>query len=285
MTRTSLAVIAFLCSSWALSAHEPTLDGVFQSLRQMERDYDTVHAQCKVKWTIPKGTIPSLRNHELLPREDLTFDVKASLSLSGRDKWRFEADGFSFDLRVERLVHTPQTTVFNAGVLKTFMPKGLFGKPRGGIGNGKYTNTPGAAWPNGLFLAFRPLDSGLINQQDYKLVSTKATLRDVSCVVLEKKERGRKWSLWLESKPPFRVHRWMISEPTGGFMLCDFSYKKDGMLREWECLDYNSSGRLMQKAIAEMTGVTVGNAFAADEFELRYPPGTVVNDHRAPVVR
>jgi hypothetical protein len=285
MTRSSLAMIAFVGSSWVLSAQEPTLGGVFQSLRQMESDYEKVHAQCQVKWTMPKGTIPSLRNRELLPREDLTFDVKASVSLSGRDKWRFESDGFSFDLRAERLIHTPQTTVFNAGVLKTFMPKGRFGKPSGGIGNGEYTNIPGAAWANGLFLVFRPLESGLINRRDYELVSTKVTLHDVSCVVLEKKERDRKWSIWLESKPPFRVRRWTISEPAGGFMLCDFSYKKDGMLREWECLDYSSNGRLMQKAIAEMTDVPVGEAFAADAFELTYPPGTVVNDYRAPAVR
>jgi hypothetical protein len=64
----------------------------------------------------------------------------------------------------------------------------------------------------GLFLAFRPLETGLNNRREYELVSTKATLHEVSCVVLEKKDRGRKWSFWLEAKPPFRLGRWMISE-------------------------------------------------------------------------
>jgi outer membrane lipoprotein-sorting protein len=68
-------------------------------------------------------------------------------------------------------------------------------------------------------------------------------------------------------------------------MVCDFSYKNDGMLRQWECLDYGTSGRLMQRAIADVSDVTVGKAFAADAFELTYPPGTVVNDYRAPLVR
>jgi len=129
---------------------------------------------------------------------------------------------------------------------------------------------------------FRPLTCGLITRRDYRLAKTKALLGETPCSVLEKRGHSAdQWSIWVEEKAPFRVRRHLFANNGKVVTNTEFSYDgAERLPKKWGCASYLLNGRLNEHVVAELTEVSLGKALPAEEFELSYPPGTVLKDYR-----
>lgn len=259
-----------------------TLEDTFQLLRTQETETQWVNVKAKTTTTTPKETIQSEKNKGvLLPVEDSDFEGTMSLWLAP-DKWRYEDDGQSFDLLTEKFVKRGMRAVFDGPSLKSLEPKGRREYPLANVTDGAFTKIPQFVWSKALFLLFRPIQAGVIDQARFRIGTPHAFVNDVACFELQQVGgAGSRWSVWLTTDKPFSVLRYSSTRNGKIITKCDFYYDDGSRWPSgWDTTGYDDAGRLTEHVVTRVTELNVGKEVPPEKFELAFPVGTVVQDLR-----
>jgi len=139
-------------------------------------------------------------------------------------------------------------------------------------------------------MTFRPYDANLggVDVAQYAVSARAGAVEGVSCVLLEAKKwiDGMRMDFWLDPHREFvvlRAEKRITGQPYPHFVI-DVSYQKDASLgwipSAWKYVNQGGGPAVREQTMARVTRYEINVSIPRSEFQIVYPPGTIVRDLR-----
>lgn len=290
LTVTALCLPSFLCYA-AGQTGAGAASAVEAARIRQETVKTAVFEFRRTEVTVAGGsseTFSDLANPKVLvPAKETTLVSTNRLVIDG-DKVRFEDNHPIWHMPDGKLFQTRAVGVFNGTVANKFFPAGVSGRgdPVGVIeaeANPKMVRSYLLA---PITMTLRGLNPAFNGYPVNELKATGVTLpiEGASC-----EERSIKTapdglaSFWFDPGKDFILKR--IRTQKGGRTVgqTDVQYRQDGsnwVPISWVMNQYSTAGRVLVTNKVEVLDVRLNEPQAADQFEIRYPPGTQVHNNK-----
>jgi hypothetical protein len=235
-----------------------------------------------------KGSLSALMGQrgnpkgKVIPPTDFSFEVPSQLSVDG-EKLRYEYEDRQWSEDKDDFVPSAYVSAFNGDAGKFLYPNGLTtGRPpQAGIRPERHLPFADSAELRPLLTAFRGLIPGMryIDIQEMAIPGRRAVIDGVSCIELELQPNR----LWVDPTRDFVVSRFTLGEGKPTYQIT-VRYDRDTsgvwVPDSWEIINYPPGGSLMTTQ-AKMKEYKINPSLNPKEFDLEFPPGTMVIDTRS----
>jgi hypothetical protein len=296
-----LAVVA-IPRTPATAQQASVIEDIRKAWQQRQEKVKSARIEYKTRETITKGFIKKhmdeLREKDpvnvtdAVPALDVAFDATGRLLLDGvKACWSKETQEMSW--KTGKYGPLSQTVVFDGKVEKQLrkMSPGLgWDTPNGPLSHGRispvsesqYLRTPPLT---ALLMAFRPMvkEIRMLNLDTFKVTGRKDVLSGVSCIELATGPEGTPGArFWVDPARDYVIVRVLT---VGGPKLMgrtDIRYRQDASIgwvpESWEHVFQRGNEALQKKSSAVVVRLEIGEPLANSEFNLEFPPNTMVVD-------
>lgn len=279
-----------------------TKETVIQAWKERQDRVKSARIEWTDRETVPRGYLSTfytsagfgpkdleemgIRPGSVVPPRDMTHDVASSVCLDG-DKVRLEREDRQWSAEENAYLIFPLVSVSDGKLGKTLHTKG-----------GPQTPWPGAHIQPGVTgymdgpymtpvaLAYRPFIRRMSPTDPNALALTgrRAVVNGKSCLELERHFPRSEvvQRLWVDSSMNYAPVRLIFLSQDRVNSKIDIHYRlnRDGecLLEKWESMWFDHNGKLERANRVRVTKCEVNTAVQATEFDVAFPPGTVVSD-------
>jgi hypothetical protein len=217
----------------------------------------------------------------MLPDRDMSFDCKNSLTIDG-EKWRYVSQSPVRAGHTTNLVLQDTDVVSKDGTIKSYMRPGGFDHPVGNINQGKVSDVPRVNNARPLFQILRSLSVGFFVPQNYVMANESGFIDGRPCQILQTQPTNIRWSLWVDPSRSFSLVRYSLSSEGKILLTTDLTYTQSSehgwVAVGWKIVETDRSGSLKRSTNATVTHWEINTPIPPNEFDLDFPPGTLVRD-------
>jgi hypothetical protein len=235
-----------------------------------------------------RGVVPGKKKMPVMPEKETTIKSVNRLVIDGI-MIRYENHHSMWHVGRNAVMSNHAITVFNGGLGKGFFPDGIGmdGKPFGIITEKKQHMDIKSYVLMPITTAFRWLDRKIASPSiaDFKPSGVTVPIRGAPCQeFVMRPSQDRIYSYWVDPKKDYVVRR--IRNLLKGRLVnqVDIDHRRDDVCgwvpASWVYNQYSLSGALLISTKVDVLSMRLNKPQAAELFDVRFPPGTQVNDHR-----
>jgi hypothetical protein len=224
---------------------------------------------------------------EVVPPQDITYDVPASLCLDGA-KVRYTRDSRQWSAKQKAYVIEPSHMAFDGKIGKTFLPVGSSYAPwpQGTIQRRNPNANPLHLSP--LVMTFRAFSSEMrvFDIETLELTGRRSMIDGKSCLELQRQSANHLLQLWVDPTRDYVMVRYLTTKGQRPSTKIDVSYRQDlgnGWIPEkWDVVMFDSDGKVRESTRAKMNKSQINESVEPEGFDIKFPPGTYVVDYSDP---
>lgn len=284
------------------TAHADTLTDVYAAWTRRQERTKSVRIEWAEVRTTTRGSKGQTEAGELLPPKDTTHEIRLALSIDG-NKVQHSWDGPSWQDALNRFVAKSYVRATDTEVNKALYTKHSDGRsdeeyPVGFVHGGTGNDTVRGNYHVELPIYFhRAMDSEMgcvgkllmgMSPSDSPKIASPGVINGRTCTIIEQRFGNFSRVIWVDPGREYAILRYSV-------MRRDVpSYQIDGKYIEHDQGGWAPSGWIINSwrdgpdgsrvlrlhAEARVTKYEVNPEFAADEFRLEFPVGTIVRDDR-----
>jgi hypothetical protein len=298
--------LAFASLSWVISGASaqvqpsPTLETIRQAWEDREQRVRTVKIEWVERMTIAKGylsslfaDIPSAREDvgipagAVVPPLDTTFDVPSSMTLDGA-KLRYTRNDQQWSSKVNGYVLQPEICVYDGDVGKSLLPNGTPSTPYPSAIVRRANPAARFVHMMPILMTYRALLPSFrgFNVESMEPTGGRAIIDNNTCVELQETGSGNTLRIWLDPSLGYVMVRYLSLVQDHVRCKLDIRYvngpDRNPVPKEWSFAWFTRDGKLESAASATVTKFEIDAAVNGGDFELEFPPGTLVNDSTNP---
>ncbi len=295
MTGLSLAAIVVIAGAGTVQESEPpaSTEALARAWKTRENQVRSASFSWKSKLTLVRNSMSVVQRasseEQRFPDQDTTYESSYRLAFDA-GKTRFESSSKAWHADRSELVNQDGVSTFNGQVAKAFSGPGLVAHPTGTILSDPVHPDIHNVENHSLLWCYRGLDPkmGGIRLSDYAMASDWAIISGRKCFALREnphpKRPGRR-TFWVDAGNSYVIRRYTTDVNGKVSLQLDIDYSDNTAAPvpvAWRLVWLGSDGSLRQSGDARVTEHHLNAVIAPEEFDQRFPPGTLVTDQRRP---
>lgn len=279
------ASVLMASSLHELRAQEP-LASLFDAWEKREVDTVSISAKWTCQITYPKGKLLTRVREHPCPPEDTTVDLGSTFLLQ-RDRIKISQEGLDWVTSVERFLPTKFIGVYDGKNSKAYYSVDPTGEHPVGMIFKDYKSGEdrlGIDYVFPFLMFYKPLRYGPFQRAHSRLVTDQSLIDNKKCLLVEQMVSSQKYRVWVDPEQDFAVLRFMVLIDDKTFTRRDIWYQagQGGVIypKGWSLSTYDQKNELREHDKATVTRCIVNESMQDEDFQLMFPPGTVVEDEK-----
>ncbi len=283
---------------------QDALEPIAKAWRDRESKYRSARFEWKNRHTVPRGQFTDMvarfpgsevrlksmgiERDAVVPPRDTTYEFRASCSVAGA-KLRYEHDNHQWSAAKQSYVPMPYVGVFDGKIAKVLHTLGS-----------TYTH-----WPDALvYREAKHPDRDNLNLlpllMHYRGVNPELRPYSIEtmtvgglgrapdgsdCLELTRDLNGAIQRFWVDPMREYSVVGYLLTVKDRPMTKIAIRYRNDSghgwVLAAWELSSFQTDGRLTYSTHAQVTQVELNIDLPNSEFDVEFPPGTLVTDEKS----
>ncbi len=296
--RTTLLALFGLFGVFPLTVRaqqDTSLNAILAAWKARQESVKSLRFSWSARETRPAGTIVrknrpagATTSEDRVPPEDATFDASYQLSLDG-DRMKYHYNGMIWS--GPRGVFVPQDylSVYDGADSKLFWPKNAPGNPQGVIRGENHNLEVKNINAKPILLSYRAAHPVMGLRKKFRMSGKKGEIAGCECLILEEEPDPLHLSsslvtLWVAPNRDYAILRYCAGTSAEDIRTkIDIQYKQGpqgGFVpSSWEVVRCTSNnGELKESSSAVVTDAELNVELPPQEFQLDFPPDTMVID-------